>query len=141
MYPYLYFSSQLYVHRSGRSVRGISAEGTSVLLVSPSEHYFYDKIRNTLGKSKSCCFSSRKCILQVLIKMVRFSAEKIPSYEISRPEIFATSKRLVDIGKKIDQLETKVKSVQSNASWMEKCAKEMDIILDEDEMYVFRKIP
>lgn len=63
-------------------------------------------------------------------------AEKLPPYEISRPEVFASCKRLVDIGKKIEQLESKMKAVQSNASWVEKCAKEMDILLDDDEMYV-----
>ena len=29
-----------------------------------------------------------------------------------------------------------MKTVQSNANWMEKCAKEMDILLDDDDMYV-----
>ncbi|XP_065205121.1 uncharacterized protein LOC135835005 [Planococcus citri] len=104
-------ASEIYVHRSGRSVRGLTAEGTSILFVSPSENYHFEKIRNTLGKT-----------------------EKIPSYKMAIPEVFAASKRLVNLGRKIEQLESKMKTVQSNANWVEKCAKEMDILLDDEDM-------
>lgn len=54
-------SFKIYVHRSGRSVRGMSAQGTSIALCSPGENHFYTKIRNTLGKGNSQCFIQFVC--------------------------------------------------------------------------------
>lgn len=64
----------------------------------------------------------------------RFPADKIPSYKITVPEVFAASKKIVNLGRRIEQTESKAKTVQSNVNWVEKCAREMDILLDDDDM-------
>lgn len=44
-------------------------------------------------------------------------------------------KKAVDISRNIERIETKTRNAQLNANWIEKCAKEMDILLDDDEKY------
>lgn len=104
-------TTEIYVHRSGRSVRGMSAHGTSIILCSPAENCNFEKIQNTLEKDK-----------------------KLPSYNISQPEAFLAAKQVINVSRNIEQMETKIRSIQSNASCIEKWAKEMDILIDEDEM-------
>lgn len=65
------------------------------------------------------------------------SDTKLPSYKISSPEAFVAAKRIVNVSRKIEYMETKIRNVQTNASCIEKWAKEMDILIDEDEMYPF----
>jgi len=53
------------------------------------------------------------------------------------PEVFARAKQAVNLSRRIEHFETKMQNVQSNARSIEKLAKDMDIILDEDELYPF----
>ncbi len=72
--------------------------------------------------------------------LLHFAESKMPSYSISQLELFSLARKVIDISRQIEQLETRIRSVQSNANWIEKCAKEMDILLDEDEKYVVNPI-
>lgn len=62
---------------------------------------------------------------------------KLTAYELSAPEVFVNAKRAVNLSRKIEQIETKMKNMQTNANCIEKWAQEMDILLDDDELYPF----
>lgn len=49
--------------------------------------------------------------------------------------MFLYAKQIINIGKRIEEIETKMRCIQTNVNWFKKCANDMDILLDEEEMY------
>jgi ATP-dependent RNA helicase DDX24/MAK5 len=101
-------STDLYVHRSGRTARA-NKEGISVMLCSPDQMSIYKKICFTLNKPRG-----------------------IPTFPIDRSLMTSINQRL-NLAKKIDEVQHKMKKEENEKSWFAKAAEEADIEIDEDE--------
>ncbi|XP_076441282.1 ATP-dependent RNA helicase DDX24-like [Babylonia areolata] len=100
------FTIENYVHRSGRTARACS-EGVSVVLVSPDEITMYRNI----------------------VKMKQ--GEDLPPFPVDA-DVLRTLKTHVDLAKKIDTEQHRLRKEEVNSNWMQKAADEMDIELDDD---------
>ncbi|XP_056018643.1 ATP-dependent RNA helicase DDX24-like isoform X2 [Ostrea edulis] len=98
-----------YVHRSGRTARAMK-EGLSVVLISPEDVKNYRKIVHTLNKS-----------------------EDLPVFPVELHLLSALRKRL-NLAKKIDTEEHRFNKKKRENEWFEKAAKEMDILIDDEEL-------
>ncbi|ORY38134.1 DEAD-domain-containing protein [Rhizoclosmatium globosum] len=110
-------TTDLYVHRSGRTARAMK-EGMSVALVGPAEVGVYKKICHALGKEDG---------------IVEFPMDR---------GILALIKSRLALAKKIEAAEHKTDKAKHDKDWMKKAAEECDIILDdsdEDEEVAHRK--
>ncbi|KAK7865654.1 hypothetical protein R5R35_006911 [Gryllus longicercus] len=98
-----------YVHRSGRTARA-QKEGITVLIMEPEEAPAYLRLCNSLGRGRD-----------------------LPDFPIDN-DIFSAAKSRVQLALQIDKLEYTTKRTNSNHGWFQKAAKEMDILLDEEEL-------
>ncbi|XP_074605551.1 ATP-dependent RNA helicase DDX24 [Brevipalpus obovatus] len=99
-------TSEIYVHRSGRTARMMN-KGFSLILIEPKEKYSYTKLCNSLNESKdfpSYCFDEK-------------------TLNLLRPR--------VDLARKIDSLDHKLKKVKNENNFFQIMAKKCDIDLDE----------
>ncbi len=86
-------SAEIYVHRSGRTARGTSSEGLSVILVAPEEVNLYKKILKTFKDGRD-----------------------IKDYPIDR-DYFDECKSRVALARRIDSLEHQLNKERSNTNW------------------------
>ncbi|KAJ3063122.1 ATP-dependent RNA helicase [Podochytrium sp. JEL0797] len=101
-------STDLYVHRSGRTARAMK-EGMSVALVGPGEVGVYKKICHALGKEDG---------------IIEFPMDR---------SILAMIKSRLTLAKKIESADHKTDKKKHDKDWMKKAAEECDIILDESD--------
>ncbi|XP_066244892.1 ATP-dependent RNA helicase DDX24 [Euwallacea similis] len=99
-------TSESYVHRSGRTARA-SKLGITVLIMEPSEFSNYVKLCRTLGKR-----------------------EDLPMFPVQDRYLTAVKQR-VNLARDLDKLQLQVRKANSEEGWLQKAAKEMDIIVDE----------
>ena len=69
--------------------------------------------------------------------MISFIAEDLPHFPVTESLLAATRQR-VNLAREVDQLELRMRKTNSEIGWYEKSMREMDIVLDEREMYVYR---
>ncbi|KAJ3191397.1 hypothetical protein HK101_007809, partial [Irineochytrium annulatum] len=100
-------SADIYVHRSGRTARGVST-GISVLLCAPEEVTLYRRICHSLGK-----------------------AGGLPEYAVD-PSVLHGVKKRVALAKKIEAEEHKAEKRVHEREWFEKAAEEAGVLVDED---------
>lgn len=63
-----------------------------------------------------------------------FSVEDLPHFPVPDALLSATKQR-VNLAREVDQLELKMRKTNTEVGWYEKSMREMDIVLDEREMY------
>nr|CAH7726720.1 unnamed protein product [Callosobruchus chinensis] len=100
-------TSELYVHRSGRTAR-LNQDGITVLMVSPGELQSYVKLCKTLGKS-----------------------EDLPIFPVQKNYLDNVKQR-VNLARELDHLQLQVQKANSEKRWYQKAAHDMDIIVDDD---------
>eukprot|EP00005_Dracoamoeba_jomungandri_P002516 CAMPEP_0174255554 /NCGR_PEP_ID=MMETSP0439-20130205/4871_1 /TAXON_ID=0 /ORGANISM="Stereomyxa ramosa, Strain Chinc5" /LENGTH=638 /DNA_ID=CAMNT_0015337781 /DNA_START=294 /DNA_END=2206 /DNA_ORIENTATION=+ len=100
-------TTELYVHRSGRTARA-SETGVSVLLVGPKDKRSYHKICNVLR-----------------------DGEAVDSFEIDSAYMSTIAKR-TNIARKIDKMEHSQHKSTSKKNWFKINADALDIDLDDD---------
>ncbi|XP_014207809.1 ATP-dependent RNA helicase DDX24 [Copidosoma floridanum] len=101
-------TSEAYVHRSGRTARA-QKEGITVLMMEPSEKHHYSNLCKTLNRT-----------------------EDLPTFPVIDRLLIAVKER-VNIAREIDKLELTCRRDNTKKSWLQKAAKEMDLLLDDDE--------
>ncbi|CEP11910.1 hypothetical protein [Parasitella parasitica] len=102
-------SGEIYVHRSGRTARA-NRDGVSLLLCGPEEMKIYQKLCQTLRKSKDYpTFPIDLSILRAMTERVKLAAE-------------------------IDSIQHQESKQTHEVNWMRNMAKEMDVDFDEDTM-------
>ncbi|KAJ8672439.1 hypothetical protein QAD02_003698, partial [Eretmocerus hayati] len=101
-------TSESYIHRSGRTARAQN-KGITVLIMEPSEKQFYSRLCRTLNRT-----------------------EDLPIFPVSDRLLMAVKER-VDLARKIDCLELKCRRSNSQRGWLQKAAKDMDILLENEE--------
>lgn len=94
-----------YVHRSGRTARATNP-GLTMLLIEPGEVNDYRKMCRSLKR-----------------------LEDLPAFPVEERYLNAVKVR-VKLARKLDQMELKVKRVNAENGWLEKAAREMDMIID-----------
>lgn len=99
-------TSEIYVHRSGRTARMMN-KGLSLILIEPKEKYSYMKLCNSLNESKD-----------------------FPSYSYDGKALQHLRPR-VDLARKIDSLNHKLKKVKNENDFFQVMAKKCDIDLEE----------
>ncbi|KAJ2938974.1 hypothetical protein O0L34_g17789 [Tuta absoluta] len=102
-------TAENYVHRSGRTARA-NKEGLTILMMEPAEAYLYTKLCRTLNKTS-----------------------EVPSFPIPLSAL-APFKDIVSKAREIDALELKRRRTAAAVGWREKVAKDMDILLDDDDV-------
>ncbi|KAL1459750.1 hypothetical protein WDU94_011705 [Cyamophila willieti] len=101
-------TSEIYIHRSGRTARA-NKEGLTLVLVEKDEISLYIKNFNSLEKKID-----------------------LPDFPIDESFLSLANKR-IELAKSIDHLENKLKKNRPD-NWLEKAAKEMDIIVDDENL-------
>ncbi|KAJ2995756.1 ATP-dependent RNA helicase [Globomyces sp. JEL0801] len=102
-------AADIYVHRAGRTARGLNHEGVSVMLCCPEELTHYKKI----------CFSLKK-------------ENGVPDFPVDLHVTQALKARLT-LARQLDQLLHKNKKKQTEIDWFKKAAEEADILMSDDE--------
>ncbi|CAH1980856.1 unnamed protein product [Acanthoscelides obtectus] len=100
-------TSELYVHRSGRTAR-LYRDGITVLIISPDELQNYVRLCRTLGKS-----------------------EDLPIFPVQQNYLNNVKQR-VNLARELDHLQLQVQKANSEEGWYQKAARDMDIIVDDD---------
>ena len=103
-------SAEIYVHRSGRTARGTTNEGLSVMLVAPEEVSLYKKIVKTFRRG---------------------TGGDIKDYPIDN-DYFDECRSRVALARRVDSLEHQLNKERSNTNWYEKHAKMLDLELDDE---------
>ncbi|KAL7747047.1 ATP-dependent RNA helicase [Sorochytrium milnesiophthora] len=98
-------STELYVHRSGRTARA-AAEGLSIVLVSPQDVLAYRKICKTLGR------------------------KAIPEFPVDRSYFTSLRKRLV-LAKRIDELTHGAQKAKHDNDWLSNAAEALGVDIDD----------
>ncbi|XP_064625673.1 ATP-dependent RNA helicase DDX24-like isoform X2 [Lineus longissimus] len=101
------YTTENYIHRSGRTARA-TKEGLSVMIVGPEDIKNYRKIIKSLNRD-----------------------EDLPLFPIN-DEILPAIHARVELARKIDVEEHRVRKANHSNNWFKKAAEEMDIELDED---------
>ncbi|PSN37549.1 hypothetical protein C0J52_12557 [Blattella germanica] len=99
-----------YVHRSGRTARA-QKQGLTLLLIEPAEVQYYVKLCSTLGKS-----------------------QELPLFPIENNALNVVKKR-VALAREVDRLELASRRSTSETGWFRKALTEMDMLVDEDDLY------
>ncbi|XP_060807247.1 uncharacterized protein LOC106142718 [Amyelois transitella] len=102
-------TAENYVHRSGRTARA-SKEGITILMMEPSEAYLYAKLCRTLNKTS-----------------------EVPTFPVP-PSALSPLRELVVTARELDALELKKRRAAQAAGWKERAAREMDMIIDDDDL-------
>ncbi|KPJ08089.1 ATP-dependent RNA helicase DDX24 [Papilio machaon] len=105
-------TAENYVHRSGRTARA-TKEGLTILMMDSSEAYTYAKLRRTLNKTT-----------------------ELPTFPVDERNM-SSIRDLVKLGREIDALLLRRRRGAQAEGWREKAAREMDIIIDDDDVYPF----
>ncbi|CAK1543472.1 unnamed protein product [Leptosia nina] len=109
-------TAENYVHRSGRTARA-NKEGLTILMMEPSEAYTYSKLCRTLNKTT---------------ELANFP---VPTSSIT------VLKEMINLARDIEVLELRRRRTAQAIGWREKAAKEMDMIIDEDDVPVKQADP
>ncbi|CAH0696427.1 unnamed protein product [Spodoptera exigua] len=104
-------TAENYVHRSGRTARA-SREGLTILMMDSSEAYLYTKMCRTLNKTS-----------------------EVPTFPVDS-QVLAPIKELMVLARELDALELKKRRAAQAHGWKERAAREMDIIIDDDDLPV-----
>ncbi|XP_054720063.1 ATP-dependent RNA helicase DDX24-like isoform X1 [Uloborus diversus] len=102
-------TAETYVHRSGRTARAQN-EGLSLMLIDPQESTHYRRICKTLNKDKS-----------------------LPTFPIDNNKLRILKER-VNLARKIDKMEHRVKRLTAQNRWFINAAKEMDVDIDDENL-------
>ncbi|XP_045540390.1 ATP-dependent RNA helicase DDX24 [Papilio machaon] len=102
-------TAENYVHRSGRTARA-TKEGLTILMMDSSEAYTYAKLRRTLNKTT-----------------------ELPTFPVDERNM-SSIRDLVKLGREIDALLLRRRRGAQAEGWREKAAREMDIIIDDDDV-------
>ncbi|RZF47753.1 hypothetical protein LSTR_LSTR006017 [Laodelphax striatellus] len=103
-------TAEAYVHRSGRTARA-KQRGLTVLFMQPQEMDAYRKLCRTLGRNEK-------------------DMDDLPV----EGELLAAIKERIRLARDIERLEQRVKRDQSKRGWLERAAREMDMLVDEEEV-------
>ncbi|CAH2057007.1 unnamed protein product, partial [Iphiclides podalirius] len=104
-------TAENYVHRSGRTARA-NKEGLTILMMEPSEAYTYAKLCRTLNKtSEPATFP-------------------VPERGL------AAAKEPVALAREVEALALRRRRSAAAAGWRQKAAREMDILIDDDDLPV-----
>ncbi|KAI5702984.1 hypothetical protein M8J75_006359 [Diaphorina citri] len=101
-------TSEIYIHRSGRTARA-NNEGLTLVLIESDEIPLYIKMFNSLEKKVD-----------------------LPDFPIDE-SVLSLIKKRIDLAKSIEYLESKIKKNRPD-NWLEKAAKDMDIIIDDENL-------
>lgn len=101
-------NSELYVHRSGRTARGRSSEGLSLLLVAPEDLKAYRNICQTLNRE-----------------------QELENFPVD-PAYHQAVRERVLLANQIQALEHRQRRGQRAADWMKQSAEAMDVELDDE---------
>ncbi|KAL0861360.1 hypothetical protein ABMA27_008911 [Loxostege sticticalis] len=104
-------TAENYVHRSGRTARA-NKEGLTILMMEPAEAFLYSKLCRTLNKTS-----------------------EVPTFPVP-PAQLAPLKQLVSVARDIEALALKHRRATHAQSWRDKAAREMDMIIDDDDLPV-----
>ncbi|KAJ8710555.1 hypothetical protein PYW08_009070 [Mythimna loreyi] len=104
-------TAENYVHRSGRTARA-TREGLTILMMEPAEAYLYAKMCRTLNRTS-----------------------EVPTFPVDGA-VLAPLKELMTVARELDALELKKRRAAQAQGWREKAAREMDIIIDDDDVPV-----
>ncbi|XP_013137843.1 PREDICTED: ATP-dependent RNA helicase DDX24, partial [Papilio polytes] len=99
-------TAENYVHRSGRTARA-NKEGLTILMMDSSEAYTYAKLRRTLNKTT-----------------------ELPTFPVEERNM-SNIRELVRAGRELDALLLRRRRGAQAEGWLEKAAREMDIIIDD----------
>ncbi|NXA08402.1 DDX24 helicase, partial [Sapayoa aenigma] len=102
-------TSELYVHRSGRTARAAS-EGLSLLLIGPDDLINFRKIYKTLGKS-----------------------EELPFFPVDT-KCMTSIKERMNLARQIEKAEFFNSRAKQHNSWLQQAAEALEIDLDDDMM-------
>ncbi|KAI8978964.1 P-loop containing nucleoside triphosphate hydrolase protein [Pilobolus umbonatus] len=102
-------SGEIYVHRSGRTARGVN-DGISLLLCGPQEMKLYQKLCQTLRKNK-----------------------QYPDFPVDMAILKAMQER-VKLAVEIDKLLHQEDKQNHEVNWMKNMAKQLDVDFDEESM-------
>ncbi|XP_063542129.1 ATP-dependent RNA helicase DDX24 [Cydia strobilella] len=101
-------TAENYVHRSGRTARA-NKEGLTILMMEPQEAFRYAKLCITLNKKS-----------------------ELPTFPVP-PLGLDSLKTLVNTARELDALLLKRRRTAQALGWREKAAREMDMIVDDDD--------
>ncbi|KAG6451629.1 hypothetical protein O3G_MSEX007266 [Manduca sexta] len=104
-------TAENYVHRSGRTARA-TREGLTILMMEPAEAYLYGKLCATLNKTS-----------------------EVPTFPVPAHNL-APLKEVVKLARDLDALELRRRRAAQSVGWRDKAAREMDIIVDDDDLPV-----
>ncbi|XP_045455679.1 ATP-dependent RNA helicase DDX24 [Melitaea cinxia] len=104
-------TAENYVHRSGRTARA-TKEGLTILMMEPAEAYNYAKLCRTLNKTS-----------------------EIPTFPVQTHSLSPVIE-LVKVAREMDALLLKKRRGAQAQGWRERVAREMDIIIDDDDIPV-----
>ncbi|XP_039221805.1 ATP-dependent RNA helicase DDX24 isoform X1 [Crotalus tigris] len=102
-------TSELYVHRSGRTARAAN-EGLSLLLIGPQDLINFKKIYKTLKKD-----------------------EELPFFPIEAKYMTAVKER-VNLARQIEKIEYFNSRAKHQNSWLQQAAEALELDLDDDEL-------
>ncbi|XP_058018603.1 ATP-dependent RNA helicase DDX24 [Ahaetulla prasina] len=102
-------TSELYVHRSGRTARAAN-EGLSLLLIGPHDLINFKKIYKTLKKD-----------------------EELPFFPVEEKHMKAIKER-VDLARQIEKIEYFNSRAKHQNSWLQQAAEALELDLDDDEL-------
>nr|XP_060612242.1 ATP-dependent RNA helicase DDX24 [Anolis sagrei ordinatus] len=102
-------TSELYVHRSGRTARAAN-EGLSLLLIGPSDMMNFKRIYKTLEKS-----------------------EELPFFPVET-KCMTTIKERVNLARQIEKVEYFKSRAKQHNSWLQQAAEALERDLDDDEL-------
>ncbi|XP_043553109.1 ATP-dependent RNA helicase DDX24 [Chiloscyllium plagiosum] len=100
-------TSEIYVHRSGRTARATKA-GLALMLVGPNDMIHYKKICKTLGKD-----------------------ENIPLFPV-QAKCMSEIKTRVNIARSIEKMEYQHNKAQQHNSWFQQAAEALEVDLEDD---------
>ncbi|XP_069355838.1 ATP-dependent RNA helicase DDX24 isoform X2 [Maniola hyperantus] len=109
-------TAENYVHRSGRTARACK-EGLTILMMEPAEAYSYSKLCRTLNKTS-----------------------ELASFPVASHSL-APVLELVNLARDLDALMLKKRRVTQAQGWRDRVAKEMDMIVDDDDVPTARIDP
>ena len=66
------------------------------------------------------------------IKILFHAADDLPSFPVEDRLLVAVKER-VDVAREIDKLDLNCRKENSRKGWLQKAAKEMDLLLDDDD--------
>ncbi|XP_059047355.1 ATP-dependent RNA helicase DDX24-like [Achroia grisella] len=104
-------TAENYVHRSGRTARA-NKEGLTILMMEPSEAYLYAKLCKTLNKTS-----------------------ELPTFPVPAHAL-PPLKELMTTAREVDALLLRRRRTAQAQGWRDKLAKEMDMIIDDDDLPV-----